>query len=822
MAKELARLLLRIEADTSRLKRELKIAEGAVEKSGGRMAGAFRRADRAAEGLKRTIFSLRAGVGLLAVGGALVFGLRAAARRIAEFGEAISELEAIARPTAKQLSELERRARELGSTTVFSANEAAQGMVFLARAGFEVEEILAAIGPALNLAAAGGLELAEAGDIVSNVLQAFQRSASETVRFVDVLAKTAASANTDIAQLGEAMKSAAPVANAFGISVEQASAAIAVLSNAGLQGQLAGTGLRRVITELASPTERLEGFLRGASLEANGFVGVMRRLAESSMSGANAMEIFGQRGGPAFLVLREGAADLEEFVRTLEDAGGTAQRIADTRLDNLAGSFRLVESAINELVLTLGEGGLTQFLRDIADEITRIAQSGEAVELMREMGKTFKFIVDNRRPILATLAGLVALNAVGRVNPLAGLFAGLVAGGAAFVALGDDIVAAEVAAARLADRIEELADIKDRLAGELGPGLRDVLVGELDRLEVEIRELKLAIAAASKAVTPSGQRAAAAVLPATPVAAAADDKDIIRPASEKEFKTAMRERARFARLVAGALREAGGAAGVFRDRLAELSKAFDAGGISQGDLNIAVAQASAEFIKAAEAAEKLALGNIEVSDSFDDLATAGAGAMDELIDAVEGFGREFSRTMAQAFVTGDLTFKALGQSFLVNFLEKIIHARITEPLFTFAEAFLLNAFAPSTAGASTALSVSGPRLQFARGGVVESPTLIKLAHGAGLMGEAGPEAILPLARLPGGDLGVKASGGGVTVTIINNTGAQVETRQSRSGNQGRDIEIIIGRLVGRDIRSGGEAFRAVRETFNLLPATATR
>ncbi len=81
---------------------------------------------------------------------------------------------------------------------------------------------------------------------------------------------------------------------------------------------------------------------------------------------------------------------------------------------------------------------------------------------------------------------------------------------------------------------------------------------------------------------------------------------------------------------------------------------------------------------------------------------------------------------------------------------------------------------------------------------------------------------MPLTRLPGGDLGVKAAGGGVTVTIINNTGAQVETRQSRSGNQGRDLEIVIGRLVGRDIRSGGEAFRAVRETFNLLPATATR
>ncbi len=368
---------------------------------------------------------------------------------------------------------------------------------------------------------------------------------------------------------------------------------------------------------------------------------------------------------------------------------------------------------------------------------------------------------------------------------------------------------------------EERADIQDRLEGKLGPGLRDVLLGELTRLEIRITAAKLVLSGLQTAQD-EAERAAAQVAPA----AAAADPDIIQPVSEKEFNAAMERRAQFARLVAGALKAARTEAEVFAERLAELTAAFDAGGISQQTFNIAVEQASAEFVKASEAAEKLKLENIDVTDSFDDLATTGESAMDDLIRATEGFGREFSRTMAQAFVTGDLTFKALGQSFLVNFLEKIIQARITEPLFTFAEAFLDNlgggASAPAAAGASTALSLSGPRFQFARGGVVESPTLVRLAHGAGLMGEAGPEAILPLTRLPGGDLGVRASGGFGKVIINNFSGGETTTREVRRGNGAIDLEVTIDRVVGRAVRSGGETFRAVRDTFGLAPATALR
>ena len=129
----------------------------------------------------------------------------------------------------------------MGRTTVHSATEAARGQAFLAQAGFDANEILSALPATLALATAGELDLASAADIASNVLSGFQMEANQTGRVADVLALAASKTNTSVLQLGSALAKAAPAAKAAGWSLEETTAAIGKLSDAGIQGEEAGT-----------------------------------------------------------------------------------------------------------------------------------------------------------------------------------------------------------------------------------------------------------------------------------------------------------------------------------------------------------------------------------------------------------------------------------------------------------------------------------------------------------------------------------------------------------------------------------------------------
>lgn len=112
----------------------------------------------------------------------------------------------------------------------------------------------------------------------------------------------------------------------------------------------------------------------------------------------------------------------------------------------------------------------------------------------------------------------------------------------------------------------------------------------------------------------------------------------------------------------------------------------------------------------------------------------------------------------------------------------------------------------------------GPVVPFARGGVVTKPTMFAFAKGTGLMGEAGPEAIMPLSRGPDGRLGVKAQGGGTTVIIENHSDSQAQVQQSQDGSGNDIIRVIVGQAVGKvnsEIMRGGSTFKAISQTFGV-------
>jgi TP901 family phage tail tape measure protein len=318
----------------------------------------------------------------------VVEGLRRTVRTLADFGQSMSTTRAITSATADQFKVLRARARELGETTRFTASAAAEGMTNLARSGFEVDEVLGAIGGTLNLAQAGALDLATASRITAATLRGFRLEVEETAKVVDVLALAANKSNTTLGELGDAIKFVAPVAAGLGVSMEETVAAITALSDAGLPATLAGTGLRRVMAELESPSKKTAKILKSVGLTTDdvkvssvGLTTALRRMRLAGIGAGEGLEIFGQRGGPAFEVLGSSIPKIETMNERLNEAGGTAQRIAEIMDDNLNGAMLKVKSAAEAVVLSLGElggqSGLTQFMLRLADALRFLARNAD-------------------------------------------------------------------------------------------------------------------------------------------------------------------------------------------------------------------------------------------------------------------------------------------------------------------------------------------------------------------------------------------------------------------------------------------------------------
>src|SRR5690625_2126151 len=299
-----------------------------------------------------------------------------ALRTAGDFESSMNRVAAISQATSTQLSNMESVARQLGGTTQFSASQAADAMSFLAMAGLEVNQITQAMPSVLNLAAAAQLDMAQAADIATNIMAGFGKEAHELDGAVDVLAKSFTSANTDLSQLGEAMKMVGPVASGFGIQFEETAAAVGFLSDAGIQASSAGTGLRRILSTLAQSAEDLGIKAWRADGSMRSMADIIEDLEHVGITSARAMEVFGDRGGPAMQVLLgRGSEALREMTGELEDAGGTAQRIAERQMEGLKGAILELRSAFEELQLSIADSGLMDMVTGLVRRVTRFVQS---------------------------------------------------------------------------------------------------------------------------------------------------------------------------------------------------------------------------------------------------------------------------------------------------------------------------------------------------------------------------------------------------------------------------------------------------------------
>lgn len=340
--------------------------------------GQLNRTDRTGQGLIGTLGGMGRVIGIVAgaVGG---LSLGRVISETAAFEDSMLGLRAVSGATAEQMRELEKQARTLGATSMFSAQQAGDAQRYLAMAGFEVNEVLSATPGILRLATAGQLDLATAADISSNVLGGMSMEVSELGRVTDVLAATASGANTDIAQLGAALSYAAPFAAAAGLSIEETAAAIGAMSDAGIQSTRAGTGLVGILAQLANATPNAQAAIEGAGLSmaqldinARGLQPVLDDLRAANLTLGESLTIFGREAGAAALNVINASQGVAGFTAELNEALGSAEQMALIIGSGLTGSMRGFSSMLSESILQLGESGLAGGFGLVVDNATGV------------------------------------------------------------------------------------------------------------------------------------------------------------------------------------------------------------------------------------------------------------------------------------------------------------------------------------------------------------------------------------------------------------------------------------------------------------------
>lgn len=303
--------------------------------------------------------------GIAGVTGGLVgFSIKTAA----EFEAAMSKVAAVSRASEEDLALLTAQARELGTTTPFSASQAAEAMTYLAMAGFDTQQTIAAMPGLLDTAAAAGESLGRTADIVSNILSGFNLEAEQTGRVADVLTATFTSSNTTLGTLGETMKLVAPIAATLGVQIEEVAALTAVLGDAGIQGSMAGTSLRTILTSLAAPTGAAAKAISDLGIQTTDAAGnmlpitsILDQIATATAHMGDAqraavLEMLAGREGVSALsaLMSVGASRIDEYADSLRNSAGIAAEVAARQMDNLQGAMTELRSAIEGAQISIG------------------------------------------------------------------------------------------------------------------------------------------------------------------------------------------------------------------------------------------------------------------------------------------------------------------------------------------------------------------------------------------------------------------------------------------------------------------------------------
>ncbi|WP_409307412.1 phage tail tape measure protein [Pectobacterium sp. B1J-3] len=338
------------------------------------------------------------------------------------FDEEMSRVQALTRLDKgdAQMGALRAQAKKLGAETAFTTRDAASGQAFLAMAGFTPQSIQAALPGVLNMALAGGMELGESADISSNILSQFRLDPKEMDRISDVLTGAFTRTNTDLQNIGEAMKYAGTGLSSLGVSVEQTTAMIGVMANVGLRGSIAGTGLQATFSRLAAPTGKAKDALKELGVEVADATGKMRPAEVvltdlykkiSKYGDTDKLSFFkdiaGEEAAKSFqaLVMSAGSGELQKLLEDLKNASGEAQKAAKVMADNLGGDLKELDSAWEGFRIQVAET-TDGPLRTLAQSLSNVINS--MMEWVKENPKLTQTILLVGGGALALVAAIGA------------------------------------------------------------------------------------------------------------------------------------------------------------------------------------------------------------------------------------------------------------------------------------------------------------------------------------------------------------------------------------------------------------------------------
>lgn len=301
------------------------------------------------------------------------------------------------------------KAKEIGATTSLSATQSAQALEYMALAGWSAQDMYDGLAGVASLAAASGEDLALASDILTDAITAFGDSAKDANRYADVLAQTSASANTDVAGLGEAFKYAGAACGTLGIDMEDAAFAIGLMANAGVKGSQAGTSLRAGLVNLVKPTKQMRDAMAkyGVAIQTSedGNVDLMATIEmlrdrlgglDAATEAAAIAAIFGKEAMSGWAAVVDASdEDFAKLSQSIAESEGSAKRMSEVKLDNLQGQITLLQSAAESLGIAVYEQAEKPLKNLAADGQEYIARLYNAFEtsgfdgLAGEIGSVF-------------------------------------------------------------------------------------------------------------------------------------------------------------------------------------------------------------------------------------------------------------------------------------------------------------------------------------------------------------------------------------------------------------------------------------------------
>jgi len=356
-------------------------ATGRFQRQVGNYKTAF---GNAAQSLKSFALGM---VGVTALVSAGMRLMRNAVSTVLNFDQAMADVGAISRATAEDMSMLRESAKALGGSTKFTAVEVAGLQKVLAKLGFTTEEILKSTNAILGLAAATGEDLAKSAEVAGSVLRAFNLDSAQMVRVVDVMTASFSGSALDLEKFAVSMRGVAPVANAFGFSIEETTALLGNLVNAGFDASMAGTSLRNILLNLANTNGKLAKELGGTVNTFDEFIPALIKLRDKGVDLNRTLELTDKRSVAAFNRFLQGAEFTRKFREELEKAQGTADEMSKKQLDTLKGDLVILKSAWDGLTIATKDGGVVnESARGIIHGLTKAFQG-----LSPEMDKNITF-----------------------------------------------------------------------------------------------------------------------------------------------------------------------------------------------------------------------------------------------------------------------------------------------------------------------------------------------------------------------------------------------------------------------------------------------